>query len=86
MAKADDARPDADYIESVKAPGNYNTLKRLKNFCQMAKTEDEIIEYLLSVSKYERQAEWSDRRNRRYERVKYCNGEFEVSHNEKKLK
>ena len=61
-------------------PGNYHTLERLARFCQQATTEDDCIEYLLDVSKYQPQDEWDEERNKKYEDfVKFSENEFELN-------
>ena len=73
------ARPNRRYIEKVKPPGNYNTIRRLATFCESVENEDDCIDYLLGVSKYEAQNSWNDERNREYEQtVKFSETEFEV--------
>ena len=78
-AKADQARPNSDYKESIKRPGNYNTLKRLAKFCETVTTEDECIEYLLGVSKYQPQEEWDEEKQESYRKTaKFSQTEYEV--------
>ena len=60
-------------------PGNYNTLKRLADFCSKVNSEDECIDYLLSVSRHEVQEEWEEEQRERYQRqAKFSQTEFEV--------
>lgn len=79
-ARALDARPNTTYIERVKVPANYNTLFRLAHFVRKATSEDQVVDYLLGVSEYKRQSQWSEKRNRKYEtKVKFSQTDYECN-------